>query len=338
MLSDPERVVVADRRYPDRGDLYGDIVRKHGGEIRYADCETESDLIDRCADAEILVVSKSPITPTVLDELEDLQLVVRMGTGYDNVNVKAATECGVPVSNTPGYSKHEVATHAITLMLAAAREVVYSDLDMRDAEGWGERRPIDRMYGGTFGIVGLGRIGRAAVPKAAGLDMDVIAHDPYVDEDIFEHVGAEKTTFDDLLVRSDCVSIHAPLTAETRQLFSTDEFERMKDSAVLVNTARGPIVDQEALVRAVDEGQIFAAGLDVFEREPPRNAPALNRDRIVCSPHHAGKCEHAQQENVEVLRQVLATALRGDHLEHVVNPEVLQYTDQQLNPEYHDWT
>lgn len=338
MLNDPTRVVVADRRYEERGDLYSGIVNEHEGVIRYADCETEEDTIDQCADAEILVVSKSPITPTVLEELDDLQLVIRMGTGYDNVNVKAATEHGVLVSNTPGYSKHEVATHGITLMLAAAREVVYSDQSMREANGWGERRPINRMYEGTYGIVGLGRIGRAAVPKAKGLDMDVIAYDPYVERDVCEKVGVQKVTFDELLGEADCVSIHAPLTAETYHMFSSEEFEKMKDSAVLVNTARGPIVDESALIHAVEEREIFAAGLDVFEQEPPKNSPILEQNLIVCSPHHAGRCDHAQQQNIEILRSVLANALQGNHLEHIVNQEVLQYTEEQLNPEYQEWS
>lgn len=331
-------VVVADRKFPELADPYGDVIRTNGGTIRYADCRTEADVIDRCTDADVLLVFKAPITETVARSLERTKLIVRIGTGYDNVNVKAATENGIMVSNTPGYSKHEVATHAITLMLAAAREVAYSDRDMRASNGFGERRPVNSMNHGTFGIVGLGRIGRAAVSKARGLAMDVVAYDPYVPEDVFLHLDVSKGTFTDVLETADCVSIHAPLTAETRHLFSTAEFELMKETAVLVNTARGPIVDERALVDAVESGEIWAAGLDVFEREPPTDSPVLECDRIVCSPHHAGKCDGSRERNIEIVRQVLTDALLGNHPEFLVNPEVLQYTDSQLNPEYHEWT
>jgi D-3-phosphoglycerate dehydrogenase len=332
-------VVVADRQpaFERMDDPFGEPVRSRGGKIRYEDCETETDVIEQCGDAAILVVFKAPITSRVVRELTDTRLIVRVGTGYDNVNVKAATDNDIMVSNTPGYSRHQVATHAITLMLAAAREVPSADRRLRTEDGWGNRGLNRQLHGATLGIVGLGRIGRAVVPKAEGLDMDVIAHDPYVAEDVFERLGVEKATFDEVLARADCVSIHTPLTAETHHLFSTPEFEQMADDAILVNVSRGPIVDTEALAQTVESGELWGAGLDVFEREPPERTPVFDQERIVCSPHRAGKTAESRQRKLDTVRSVLANALDSNHPEYLVNPEVLQYTDSQLNPEYHAW-
>ncbi|MFW5918208.1 MAG: 2-hydroxyacid dehydrogenase [Haloferacaceae archaeon] len=332
-------VVVADRQpaFEVMDDPFGDAVRSAGGTIRYEDCGTEVEVIQQCSDAEVLVVFKAPITPRVARNLPETRLIVRVGTGYDNVNVKAATENDIMVSNTPGYSRHQVATHAITLMLAAAREVVDADRQLRTTGGWGNRGQNRQIHGETVGIVGLGRIGRAVVPKARGFDADVIAFDPYVPEDVFEALDVHKVTFDELLASADFVTVHTPLTAETRHLFSTPEFERMRDDAVFVNVSRGPIVDTEALAQAVETGGIWAAGLDVFEREPPEDSPVFDSDRIVCSPHRAGRTAQSRERKLELTREVLASAVAGDHPEYLVNPEVLQYTDSQLNPEYHEW-
>ena len=144
--------------------------------------------------------------------------------------------------------------------------------------------------------------------------------------------------FDDLLARSDFVTIHCPLTAETHHLFSTPEFEAMQDTAVLANVARGPIVDGEALLAAVEAGELFGAGLDVYEREPPNDLALFASDRIICSPHRSGRTAQSQAEKVARVRRVVADALDGRHPEFLVNPHVLQYTDEQLNPEFDDWT
>lgn len=331
-------VVIADQvsAFEDVDDPFGEVVRSRNHELKYAECDSEADAIEECSDADVLIVSKAPITPTVAKELS-AGIIIRIGTGYDNINVRAATENDILVSNTPGYSKHQVATHAITLMLAAAREVVYADRDLRRVDGWGHRGQNRQLYGETLGIVGLGRIGRAVVPKAEGFDMDVIAYDPYVPKDVFSYMDLEKVTFEELLQRSDCVTIHTPLTAETHHLFSTSEFEMMRDDAVLVNVARGPIVDEQALVHAVKTNEIWAAGLDVFEREPPSETPIFDYDRIVCSPHRAGKSTQSHAKKLEIARNVLANVLKGNHPEYLVNPEVVQYTDEQLNPEYNEW-
>lgn len=329
------QVVVTDRRFTDE-EPYREPVEAAGGELVYADCHRLEDVVEACRDATVVVTFKAPITEAVIDGMTEARLVLRNGTGYDNVDVRAATEAGIPVSNVPGYCTQEVASHAIALAFAAAHEVVAADRDLRRADGWGRRDPIRPLYDATFGVIGFGRIGRAATRMADGLGMTPIAYDPYQPADLFERLAVERVTFDHLLERADVVSVHAPLTAETHHLLSTTAFERMKDDAVVVNTARGPIVDVAALTDAVTAGEIWGAGLDVFEVEPPTDSPAFETDRIVVSPHHAGNSERSRQRCIDIGVEKITAVLRGDHPGELVNPEVFGRVDA-LSPERGSW-
>lgn len=333
-LSDPDlwnRFTDPYERYEDR-DPFKAPVEAIGGEVTHGSAETEEEVIAECEGADVVVTFKTPLTRRVVESLEGTALILRNGVGYDNVDVAAATEQGIPVSNVPGNCNDEMASHAVALMLAAAHELVRYDRGLRAGDGW-HRNPVNQLLGGTCGIVGLGRIGRAVPPKVRGLGMDVVAYDPYLDDDLFAHLGVERVTFDDLLDRADAVTIHTPLTAETRHMFSTREFERMNERAVLVNTARGPIVDEAALVDAVEAGELWGAGLDVFEEEPLPESPVLACDRVVCSPHRAGIAPDAERRAIEIARDEIVRALEGDPLRHVVNEEVVTQADGLLNPE-----
>jgi D-3-phosphoglycerate dehydrogenase len=160
-----------------------------------------------------------------------------------------------------------------------------------------------------------------------GLGMEVIAFDPLLDQDIFDQLDVERVSFGDLLHRSDCITLHAPLNEETHHMFSTQEFEQMKESAVLVNVARGPLVDEDALVTATETDEIRAAALDVFEEEPPTDSPVLKSNNIVCSPHHAGSSPTAKQNKIRIVREELERVLQGEALHNVVNGEVYQYRE-----------
>lgn len=329
------KVVVTDRRFPDQ-EPYREPIEASGGELVYADCRTRDDVVEACRDATVVVTFKAPITEAVIEEMTEASLILRNGTGYDNVNVPAATAAGIPVSNVPGYSTPEVASHAIALAFAAAHEVVAADRDLRAAEEWGERGPIRPLYDARFGVIGFGRIGRAAARMAAGFGMEPMAYDPYQPDDVFEMLEVDRVGFEPLLESADVVSVHAPLTGETRGMLSTREFEMMDEEAVLVNTARGPIVDVPALVEAVREGEIWGAGLDVFEVEPPTDSPAFETDRIVVSPHHAGRSERSRRRCIDIGVEKITAALRGDHLGEIVNPELYGDTDE-LSPERGHW-
>lgn len=331
------RIVVTDRPFPEPNpyegllnetdDLYGDVIDSNKDEIVYAECTTENETVEACRDADVIITFISPITERVLEAAGDVSLVIRQGAGYDNVDVQSATVQGIPVSNAPDYGSADVASHGIALALAASHDVVSSDQGLRDNDGWGSTRVIQPIRGGTYGIVGLGRIGRRAVPMARGLGMEVIAFDPLLDQDIFDQLDVERVSFGDLLHRSDCITLHAPLNEETHHMFSTQEFEQMKESAVLVNVARGPLVDEDALVTATETDEIRAAALDVFEEEPPTDSPVLKSNNIVCSPHHAGSSPTAKQNKIRIVREELERVLQGEALHNVVNGEVYQYRE-----------
>lgn len=335
-MSNSPKVVVTDRRFPDR-DPYTEAVKSAGGELIYGSFESMDELIEGCRDSAIVVTFKAPITREVFEVMDEVRLVLRNGAGYDNVDIRAANDMNIPVSTIQGYISDELAEHVIGLLIAAAHEIVYSDQDMRRSNGFGERRGINPMYGGLMGIVGLGHIGRAVAEQAAGVGMDVVAYDPYVPDDVFNALSVERVTFDELLDRSDCVSLNCQLTAETHHILSTSEFERMKESAVVVNTARGPLIDEAALVDAVEAGEIFGAGLDVFETEPPTDSPVLACERVVCSPHHGGTCDRTDAECIQTGCAEIIRALKGDHLQNVVNPEALKYEGELYSPELDNW-
>ena len=291
------RVVITDRRF--EGDPYRETIEDVGGEIVYRELHTEDEVIEGTRDADVIMTLKAPISRRVIEELEDVTLIQRSGAGYDNVNVKAASEHGIPVSNIPGkYCADELSEHAIALMFAAARDIVDCDASMREANSWSDRPTVRMLHGGTFGIVGLGYVGRAAIPKAEGVGMDVIAFDPYVPDDVFDALGVERVSFAELLTRSDCISIHAQLNQQNHHLFSDSEFEQMKETAVIVNTARGAIIDERALADAVLEDEIWGAGIDVFENEPPVDSPVFETTRIVCSPHHGARAGEAKENAI----------------------------------------
>ena len=329
------RVVVTDRPFPKPNpyeglldktdDIYGRVVEETGDEISYPECETEEETIKACRNADVIITFVAPITDRVLEAAGNVDLVIRQGAGYDNIDVQAATARGIPVSNVPDYGSADVASHGLALALAASHSIVTADQALRNSEGWGSSRVIEPIQGGTYGIVGLGRIGRRAVPMAKGLGMDVIAYDPLQDEDIFEHLDVESVSFEELLSRADCITLHAVLNDQTYHMFSDEEFKQMKNSAILVNVARGPLVDETALVNAIENDQIRAAGLDVFEEEPPSNSSVLECERIVCSPHHAGGSPKAKEKKIEIVRGELKRVLRGETLHNVVNEEVFQH-------------
>jgi len=329
--SDTPTVVVTDRRFEE--DVYTDPVEAEGGEVVFADVETESGLVEVCREAAVVVAFRVPVTRPAVEAMESARLIFQNAAGYDTVAVAAATEQSIPVSTPRGYAADEVAEHAIALALAAARDVVTADRGVREARGFGERGPITPLSGGTFGAVGLGTIGTAAVKKARGLGLEAIAADPYAPPSAFEGGDIERTTLPELLERADVVSLHCPLTAETRRLIGAAELDRMDRDAVLVNTARGGIVDETALVAAVEDGRIGGAGIDVFETEPPAGSPALDCPGIVCSPHHGGICDRVLDRAKRLARAEVRRALRGEHPRNVVNPEALMY-DEDSEPTF----
>jgi D-3-phosphoglycerate dehydrogenase len=246
---------------------------------------------------------------------------VRYGVGVDNVEVAAATELGIVVANVVDFCTEEVANHALLLLLACAKRLLPLDADLR-AGHW-RRTPLAGMppvWGQTLGIVGLGNIGRSLARKALALQMTVLGYDPYFQE---PPDGVRLVELGELVADSDFVSICAPLTAETRHLIGAAELASMKSSAILINAARGPLVDEAALVEALRSGQIAAAGLDVFEEEPlPTDSALLTLGNVVLSAHTAGISEASTRRVKTEVGQAAAAVLSGRWPKSVVNPAV----------------
>jgi D-3-phosphoglycerate dehydrogenase / 2-oxoglutarate reductase len=312
------------------------------GERDYADCQAAlarvparlqslsfigdpDEVVARARDADALIVSASPITRRVLESLEGLQAVMRTGVGYDVIDVAAATELGVVVINVPDIWIREVANHALALLLAWNRRIVTLDREVR-AGVWSSRVPgtlTGSLHGETVGIVGLGNIGSAFARRVAALETRVIACDPYVDDARFKALGVERVGLGELAERSDYVSVHALLNAETRGLIGEAFLRRMKPTACLVNTSRGPVVDEAALVRALQAGRPGGAALDVFEEEPlPADSPLRRMDNVILTPHAAYFSSPAAAQVPLRCGEEIARVLAKERPLNVVNPEV----------------
>lgn len=256
-----------------------------------------------------------------LEAAPDCEVVARYGIGIDNVDVEAATERGIYVTNVPEYCQGEVATHALSLLLGLLRGLPAYQHSVADG-GWDRTAapPIHRLSALTVGVVGFGAIGRTVAERLDGLFGTVVASDPFVGSEEMADHGVEKAAFEDLLDRSDAVTVHSPLTDDTRGLFDTEALARMADDAVLVNVARGPIVDADALVAALEAGELAGVGLDVFPDEPPApDHPLRDHERALVTPHVAWYSEEANDQRREVAAENVRAALLGRRPANAVN-------------------
>jgi len=276
---------------------------------------------DRLADADAVINLRYDLDADAIAAMEDVQVIARYGIGVDNVDVDAAAARDVPVTNVPEYCQEEVATHALALLLSLARSVPRYDRSVAAGE-WDRAvgAPVHRFSTQTVGVVGYGAIGREVGERAAALGADVIASDPFLSEADVTDDPADLVSFDVLLDRSDYVTVHSPLTDDTRGMFDAAAFDRMQSSAYLVNVARGPIVDGDALREALDAGAIAGAGLDVFPDEPPiGDDPLRDHDRVVATPHVAWYSEEANEDRRRTVARIVESVLTGDEPWNVVN-------------------
>jgi D-3-phosphoglycerate dehydrogenase len=301
------------------------ILERIGAEVRRFHCTNESKVIEAARNAHVIMCDTSPVTRKVIETLPELVGVVEYGIGYDNIDVNAATENGVLVCNVPDFMTSEVADHTVALILALTRKLNRMSRSTRRGEwNWREFRPISALDGKTIGIIGFGRIGRQVAERMRSFGTQVIAYDPYVTRETMEKLGARPCELDGLLENSDIVSIHTPLTQQTRQLIGKRELAKLKCTAVLVYTSRGSVIDQEALVEALSNGRIGAAGLDVLAREPPTGTePILKLENVIVTPHAGWYSEESSsrlQENAALEAERLLT---GKMPNHPVNKDAL---------------
>ena len=288
----------------------------------------EDEIIRQTQGADALIVVDAPITRKVLAALGDDQCkaVLRTGVGFDCIDIEAATDNGIAVINVPDMWTREVANHAMTLLLTCNRMIVNQLNDVRN-KTWSPTPTahFGSLHTETVGIIGMGRIGSAFARRIGAFETEVIAYDPYIDDTAFEAVGATSVSFDDLLSRSDYVSVHTPLNDETHHLIDAEALSKMKSNAYLINTSRGPVVDETALIHALQEGQILGAGLDVLEHEPPDpNNPLLSMDNVVITPHSAHYSQLSMAIRPRRYGVEVAAVLEGRKPMNLVNPPVLE--------------
>ncbi|MDQ7842227.1 MAG: C-terminal binding protein [Armatimonadota bacterium] len=314
------KVVVTDYVFPSL-DIEREVLGAIGAELVALQASREAELVPAVGDADGLLVCYAPVTRRVIEAARRCRVIARYGIGLDNVDLAAAAERGIVVTNVPDYCVDEVSDHALALLLACARRIV--DLHDRVRSGrWDARDavPIHRLRGQVLGLVGLGKIPRALAAKAQALGLEVIAADPYVDAETMKRLGVRKVELAELLAESDFVSVHAPLLPETRGLIGEDALRRMKPTAYLINTARGPIVDEQALARALREGWIAGAALDVLATEPPGpDHPLRGLDRVVLTPHVAFYSEESLQELQRKAAEEVARVLTGQPPRYAVS-------------------
>ena len=276
---------------------------KNGINLRLAHYTTPQEILDNCKDADaILGTGNPPITKEVLEGLPKLKVVQRFGIGVNSIDLEAATKTGTLILYMPGFCVQELALHASALILNLLRNVSFYDRNIRNgqwpkAQGYIPRNPKDLV----LGLYGFGGSARPLYDIFYhGFGTKVITCDPYVKKDIKENYDVEIVSFDELLARADILSIHAPLTAETRHIFNREAFVKMKKEAMIINISRGGLIDQEALTWALDHGEIRFAGLDVFEQEPlPASNPLVHQDQAILTCHSAFYGDHAQKNQIQ---------------------------------------
>jgi len=266
-----------------------DLLAEFGADLVATNAQDEESLIEATRGADAILVIKAQFTRRVIEQLKCCRAIVRKGVGYDTIDVPAATEHGIPVCTLPDIWTDEVANHALALLLACNRRLLSLDRGMRTG-GWRsfKQAHTGQLSGETLGILGLGRIGSALARRVLPIGLQVVAYDPYLTLAPQDTGARLVSTLDELLDASDYISVHAPLEPDTFHMIGEPQFRRMKPTAYLINTARGPIVDQAALVKALQEGWIAGAGIDAFEQEPPaRSDPLLAFENVVVTPHNA---------------------------------------------------
>jgi D-3-phosphoglycerate dehydrogenase len=322
------QVAVSDIVFPNL-DRARAVLSAIGAELRLAE-EPKPEAILRVAkDADALLATYAKITAEMIRQMTRCRIISRFGIGVDNVDIPAATERGIVVTKVPDYCIDEVSDHAMALLLSAVRKIPLANSLVQQGR-WEMPAvvPIHRLRGTVLGLVGFGRIPQLVAPKAQSFGMRVVSFDPYIPKDVFERANVESVDFPQLLKVSDYVSIHAPLLPETQGLFNADAFRQMKPHAYLINTARGPIVDEAALARALDAGQLAGAALDVMTKEPPTGSPLLGRPNVIITPHTSFYSEESLNDLETKAAEEVVRVLKGQAPKNPVNPEALKVKPQ----------
>ncbi len=295
--------------------------------VKTAQNESGKELGRELRDATAVIIdSDTNISQGVIEEMKRCKIIVTASVGFDHIDLKAASGKGIYVSNVPGYCAEEVADHTIGLMIAVTRKILILNKSTRAGkwDDWQAAEPVYRLRDRTLGIIGLGRIGTAVSLRAKALGLTVIAYDPYIPIGRDSSIGVKSVKFDSLLRESDIISMHAPLTEETRHMIGSTEFEKMKHGVFIINTARGALIDPKALVDSLRSGKVAGAGLDVFEKEPPDlDDPFFRMDTVVVTPHTGFLSVESQRDRQTMAVDEVERVLRNERPRSTLNPDIL---------------
>lgn len=285
---------------------------------------TNEELINSIGDYDAIVVrSRTKVTREVIEATPRLKIVARAGVGVDNVDVQAATEKGIMVVNAPESTSVTVAEHTMGIILSLARKISIADKSVKDGKWEKNKFMGTELAGKTLGIVGMGRIGSQVASRCKAFAMEILVHDPYITENMAAKLGVRVVDRDMLFKNADVITIHVPLTPETKHSISRKEFDIMKENAFIVNCARGGIINEEDLYDALSEGKIGGAGLDVFEKEPPEDNPLLTLENLVATPHIGASTREAQRDAAIIVAKEIKKVFNGESPKNVINMPVL---------------
>tara|TARA_Y100000591_G_C21809193_1_gene686864 strand:- start:278 stop:1240 length:963 start_codon:yes stop_codon:yes gene_type:complete len=306
-------VVVTDSPFPSL-DPAKKALEDANAEVVQAPSSSEEDIIKAAENADAILVTYAKLNENILRSLKNCKAIGRFGIGVDNIDLKVAGELGISVNYVPDYCLDEVSDQAMAMIISMARKIPQSNKLVQSGR-WEMPAvvPMYRLRGKTVGLIGFGNIPRLMTPKAQAFGFDVIASDPYAPKELFEKHGVESVSMDELYARSDFISVHAPLLPETKGLVNKEAFKKMKDTAIIVNTARGPLINEQDLIEALDNNEIGGAGLDVVENEPlPKDSPLIGRDNVILAPHTAFYSVEALEELQTKAASDVARVLNGE--------------------------
>ena len=317
-------VAVSDSVFPNLNPAR-EVLSRIGAELLLAEASTPQAIMQVARDADALLVTYAKVTAEMIGQMTGCRIIARFGIGVDNVDIAAATNASIVVTRVPDYCIDEVSDHTMALLLALARKIPFAN-SRAHAGRWEMPAvvPIHRLRGSVLGLVGFGRISQLVATKAKAFGLRVISYDPFVCEETMQRAGVEKVDFSELVKVSDHISIHTPLVPETNHLFNADVFRRMKPTAHLINTARGSIVDEEALAQALDQGRLSGAALDVLSPEPPSTSPLFGRDNVILTPHMSFYSAESLIELQSKAAEEVVRVLTGDAPRNPLNPEALK--------------
>lgn len=323
------KVVVTDHEY---GELNYEtnVLNDENIELVIKRCKTEDDVIAACHDADGIINLYAPITKRVIDALDNCKVITRYGVGVDTIDLNAATEKGIAVGNVPDYGVDEVSDHALALIMNLLRKITTSNQTVKQGIWDNElSKPIRRFNTLTIGLVGFGNIPRRLAQKVQALGFNVIVSDPFVSEEVTKEHNVSSVTLNELCQQADVISVHAPLNNATQGMVGKEQFAVMKKDAYIVNTARGPVIDEEALIEALKTGTVAGAGLDVIEKEPiDSNHPFLTMDNVTLTPHIAGYSEESAVEmRSKTALGIKDVLLFGEYPKYLVNKDVKNNLD-----------